>query len=177
MSEAGAKNIRRAHAVQPVSTLQSEYSLWWREPESKTLPTLEELEIGFVPFSPLGKGFLTGKMNEKTSFDKSDFRSTVPRFAAENMKANMALVELIKAIAQQKEATPAQISLAWIHAQKPWIVTIPGTTKIHRLEENVGSVNVELTRDELAQIESALAKIDIQGHRYGEGSEKMVDYD
>lgn len=177
MSEAGANNIRKAHAVQPVSALQSEYSLWWREPETKTLPTLEELGIGFVPFSPLGKGFLTGKMDEKTSFEKNDFRNTVPRFAAENLKANMALVELIKTIAHQKDATPAQIALAWIQAQKPWMVPIPGTTKMHRLEENIGAVNVVLNQDDLAQIESALAKIDIQGHRYGEGSEKMVDYD
>lgn len=177
LSEAGAANIRKAHAVQPVSALQSEYSLWWREPETKTMPTLEELGIGFVPFSPLGKGFLTGKMDEKTSFGATDFRNGIPRFAADNMKANMALVELLKVIAHQKEATPAQIALAWIHAQKPWIVPIPGTTKIHRLEENVGSAMLELTPDDLAQIEAALAKIDIQGHRYPESSEKMVDYD
>ena len=177
MSEAGATNIRKAHAVQPVSALQSEYSLWWREPETKTFATLEELGIGFVPFSPLGKGFLTGKMDEKTSFDATDFRNGIPRFSVENMKANMALVELIKEIAQQKEATPAQIALAWIHAQKPWIVPIPGTTKLHRLEENAGADTIELNENDLAMIETILAKVKITGHRYPESSEKMVDKD
>ncbi len=175
MSEAGVNNIRKAHAVQPVSALQSEYSLWWREPETKTFATLEELGIGFVPFSPLGKGFLTGKITEDASFGADDFRNTIPRFTAENLKANQALVGLIKHIAEQKDATPAQVALAWIHAQKPWIVPIPGTTKIHRLEENVGAANVELTSSDLSEIEEALSKIEIKGHRYGEGSEKMVD--
>lgn len=177
MSEAGAKNIRKAHAVLPVSALQSEYSLWWREPETKTLPTLEELGIGFVPFSPLGKGFLTGKIDVNTQFASNDFRSGIPRFSEENRKANMALVELVKNIAQQKEATPAQIALAWINAQKPWISPIPGTTKIHRLEENVASTAIQLTSGDLRQIESALAKIDIHGRRYPESSERMVDND
>src|SRR3954467_6272185 len=155
MSEAGAQTIRRAHKVQPVTALQSEYSLWWREPEKEIIPTLEELGIGFVPFSPLGKGFLTGKISEDTQFDKSDFRNVVPRFSPENRKANHALVDLIGRFAQQKKATPAQIALAWLLAQKPWIVTIPGTTKLHRLEENIGAVNVELTSDDLRQIENA----------------------
>lgn len=175
LSEAGANSIRRAHAVQHVSALQSEYSLWWREPETKTFLTLEELGIGFVPFSPLGKGFLTGKIDEKTEFDENDFRKGVPRFNEENRKANMALVDLIGRIAQQKEATPAQIALAWIHAQKPWIVPIPGTTKINRLKENAGSVNVILTSEDLTGISDAIANIDIVGHRYPESSEKMVD--
>lgn len=177
LSEAGAKNIRKAHAVQSVSALQSEYSLWWREPESKTFPTLEELGIGFVPFSPLGKGFLTGKIDVNTKFAANDFRNGIPRFDAENREANMALVELIKQIAKQKEATSAQIALAWILEQKPWIVPIPGTTKIHRLEENAGAAIVTLNEDDLAQIESAASKINIQGHRYPESSEKMVDND
>ncbi len=177
MSEAGSNNIRKAHAIQPVSALQSEYSMWWREPETKTFSTLEELGIGFVPFSPLGKGFLTGKIDVNTTFEANDFRNGIPRFDAENRKANQALVELITKIAQEKEATPAQVALAWIHAQKEWIVPIPGTTKIHRLEENVGAANLELNKDDLTQIEAALAKIDILGHRYPESSQKMVDND
>ncbi len=151
LSEAGVQTIRRAHAVQPVTALQSEYSLWWREPEAEVIPTLEELGIGFVPFSPLGKGFLTGKISEDTKFDKSDFRNIVPRFTPENRKANQALVDLLGRFAQQKKATPAQIALAWLLAQKPWIVPIPGTTKLHRLEENIGAANVELTPDELSR--------------------------
>jgi len=177
MSEAGATNIRKAHAVQPVSALQSEYSLWWREPETKVLPTLEELGIGFVPFSPLGKGFLTGKIDMNTGFDATDFRSGVPRFAQENLKANMALVDVLKKLAASKNITPAQLALAWIHAQKPWFVPIPGTTKIHRLEENVEAANVELTGNDLSEIQAALANIDIVGHRYPESSEKMIDND
>ncbi len=177
MSEAGPNNIRKAHAVQPVSALQSEYSLWWREPETKTFPTLEELGIGFVPFSPLGKGFLTGKIDINTKFNADDFRNGIPRFDAENREANFAFVELIKEIAEQKNVTPAQIALAWILAQKPWIVPIPGTTKIHRLEENVGASNVEISQKDLDQIEFAASKIAIQGHRYPESSEKMVDND
>lgn len=175
LSEAGAGTIRKAHAVQPVSALQSEYSLWWREPETKTFPTLEELGIGFVPFSPLGKGFLTGKIDVNTKFDANDFRNGIPRFDAENREANMALVELIKQIADQKDATPAQIALAWIHAQRSWIVPIPGTTKIHRLEENVGAANIILSQDDLDLIGSAVARITILGHRYPESSRKMVD--
>jgi aryl-alcohol dehydrogenase-like predicted oxidoreductase len=175
MSEAGVTNIRKAHAIQPVSALQSEYSMWWREPETKTFPTLEELRIGFVAFSPLGKGFLTGKIDLNTEFDTNDFRKGIPRFDTENRKANQALVELITQIAKNKDATPAQIALAWIHAQKEWIVPIPGTTKIHRVEENAGAANLELDKDDLTQIETALAKIDILGHRYPESSEKMVD--
>ncbi|HEX3070183.1 MAG TPA: aldo/keto reductase [Thermoanaerobaculia bacterium] len=175
LSEAGVRTIRRAHAVQPVTALQSEYSLFWREPEEEILPTLEELGIGFVPFSPLGKGFLTGKIDETTTFDKSDFRNTVPRFNAENRKANQALVDLVSAIAAKKKVTPAQIALAWLLTQKPWIVPIPGTTKLHRLEENLGGANFELTPDDLREIESAAAKIKVQGARYSEGAQKMID--
>jgi len=174
LSEAGVKTIRRAHSVQPVAALQSEYSLWWREPEAEVLPTLEELGIGFVPFSPLGKGFLTGKISEDTEFNKTDFRSIVPRFTAENRKANQALVDLIGKFAQQKKATPAQIALAWLLAQKPWIVPIPGTTKLHRLEENLGAASVELTADDLHQINDAASKIPVQGERYPEHLQKMV---
>jgi aryl-alcohol dehydrogenase-like predicted oxidoreductase len=174
MSEAGAKTIRRAHAVQPVTALQSEYSLWWRKPEEEIIPTLEELGIGFVPFSPLGKGFLTGKIDDSTSFDKTDFRSSVPRFAPEARKANVAIVELLGKIAAEKKATPAQIALAWLLAQKPWIVPIPGTTKLHRLEENLGAVTVELTPDDLREIDSAAAEITLQGARYPEHLEKMT---
>ncbi len=175
MSEAGVINIRKAHAVQPVSALQSEYSMWWREPETKTFDTLEELGVGFVPFSPLGKGFLTGKIDVNTEFSKDDFRNGIPRFKEENRLANMALVDLVKQIAQQKNATPAQVALAWIYEQKPWIVPIPGTTKIGRLEENIASVDVQLTSEDLNGIQEAIAKIDIVGHRYPESSEKMVD--
>jgi aryl-alcohol dehydrogenase-like predicted oxidoreductase len=175
LSEAGVQTIRRAHAVQPVTALQSEYSLWWREPEAEILPTLEELGIGFVPFSPLGKGFLTGKIDETTAFDSSDFRNTVPRFAPENRKANQALVDLLGQIAQRKNATPAQIALAWLLTQKPWIVPIPGTTKLHRLEENLGAVDIELTPDDLREIESAAAQITVQGARYSESSQRMID--
>jgi aryl-alcohol dehydrogenase-like predicted oxidoreductase len=174
LSEAGAKTIRRAHAVQPVTALQSEYSLWWREPEAEIIPTLEELGIGFVPFSPLGKGFLTGKINEDTKFDKTDFRNIVPRFSAENRKANQAVVDLLGSIAQQKNATPAQIALAWLLAQKPWIVPIPGTTKLNRLEENSGAAFIELTKDDLRQIDSAASKIAVQGARYPEELQKLV---
>ncbi len=175
MSEAGVGNIRKAHAIQPVTALQSEYSLWWREPETKTFSTLEELGIGLVPFSPLGRGFLTGRINESTTFNKKDFRSTVPRFSEENRKVNMALVDLLGRIAKEKNATPAQIALAWVLAQKPWIVPIPGTTKLHRLEENTGSADIELTAEDLKEIEDATAKIDVQGARYSESSQKMVD--
>jgi aryl-alcohol dehydrogenase-like predicted oxidoreductase len=175
LSEAGVRTIRRAHAVQPVAALQSEYSLFWREPEEEILPLLEELGIGFVPFSPLGKGFLTGKIDESTTFDKGDFRNTVPRFSPENRKANQAVVDLVTRIASEKKATPAQIALAWLLAQKPWIVPIPGTTKLHRLEENLGAVNVELTADDLREIDEASAAIEIHGARYGEGSQRMVD--
>jgi aryl-alcohol dehydrogenase-like predicted oxidoreductase len=174
LSEAGAKTIRRAHAVQPVTALQSEYSLWWREPEAEVMPTLEELGIGFVPFSPLGKGFLTGKINEDTKFDSSDFRNVVPRFTPEARKANQAVVDLLGKLAEQKKATPAQIALAWLLAQKPWIVPIPGTTKLHRLEENIGAVTVELTPEDLHQIDSAASKIAVQGARYPEALQKMV---
>src|SRR4029077_18762478 len=170
MSEAGVKNIRRAHAVQPVSALQSEYSIWWREPEEQILPTLEELGIGFVPFSPLGKGFLTGKIDETTAFDPSDFRTTVPRFSPENRKANQTVVDLVKRIAGEKKPTPSQIALAWLLAQKPWIVPIPGTTKLHRLEENLGAVNVELTAGELREIDEGSSQITIHGARYSEGA-------
>jgi aryl-alcohol dehydrogenase-like predicted oxidoreductase len=175
LSEAGTKTIRRAHAVQPVTALQSEYSLWWREPEEEILPLLEELGIGFVSFSPLGKGFLTGKINENTAFDKTDFRNTVPRFTPENRKANQALVDLISQIAARKNVTPAQIALTWILVQKPWIVPIPGTTKLHRLDENIGAVSVELTKDDLHEVESAYSKIILQGARYGESSQRMID--
>jgi len=175
LSEAGVQVIRRAHAVQPVTALQSEYSLWWREPEQEILPTLEELGIGFVPFSPLGKGFLTGKIDENTEFDKSDFRNTVPRFSPEARKANQALVELLGRIAQDKNATPAQIALAWLLAQKPWLAPIPGTTKLHRLEENLAAVDLDLTADDLAQIEQAAARIDVQGDRYSEAAQKMIN--
>ncbi len=174
MSEAAAKTIRRAHKVQPVTALQSEYSLWWREPEVEVIPTLEELGIGFVPFSPLGKGFLTGKISADTQFDKTDFRNIVPRFTAENRKANQAVVELIARFAQQKKATPAQVALAWLLAQKPWIVPIPGTTKLHRLEENIGAVNIELSPDDLRELDIATSKIPVQGARYPEEMQKMV---
>lgn len=177
LSEAGPNTIRRAHAVQPVSAVQSEYSMWWREPETKTFPTLEELGIGFVPFSPLGKGFLTGKIDATTSFDSTDFRKGVPRFAQENLNANMALVDILKKLTASKNITPAQLALAWIHAQKEWIVPIPGTTKIHRLEENVGADNVKLTNSDLSEIQDALAAIEIVGHRYPESSERMVNND
>jgi aryl-alcohol dehydrogenase-like predicted oxidoreductase len=174
LSEAGMQTIRRAHAVQPVTALQSEYSLWWREPEREVIPTLEELGIGFVPFSPLGKGFLTGKISEDTQFDKSDFRNVVPRFSPENRKANQAMVNVIGKFAEEKQATPAQIALAWLLAQKPWIVPIPGTTKLHRLEENIGAVRVELTPDDLRELESAASKIPVQGARYPEELQKLV---
>jgi aryl-alcohol dehydrogenase-like predicted oxidoreductase len=174
LSEAGVQTIRRAHAVQPVTALQSEYSLWWREPEAEVMPTLEELGIGFVPFSPLGKGFLTGKISDDTKFDKTDFRNIVPRFSPENRKANQTFVDLLGTVAKQKKATPAQIALAWLLAQKPWIVPIPGTTKVHRLEENSGAVNVELTPDDLRQIDSAASKIAAQGARYPEELQKLV---
>lgn len=175
LSEAGIESIRKAHAVQPVTALQSEYSLWWREPEKDILPTLEELGIGFVPFSPLGKGFLTGAINEQTSFDKNDFRNSVPRFSEENRKANQALVDLLGKIATQQNASPAQIALAWLLAQKPWIVPIPGTTKLHRLKENIGSATVELTNDDLAGINKALSTIEVQGHRYSDQAQKMIN--
>lgn len=175
LSEAGAKTIRRAHAVQPVTALQSEYSLWWREPEAEVLPTLEELGIGFVPFSPLGKGFLTGSISQDTKFDSNDFRSIVPRFTPEARQANQAVVDLLTRIGKQKSATPAQIALAWLLAQKPWIVPIPGTTKLSRLEENIGAVAVELTRDDLGEIESAASKIAVQGARYPEHLQKMIE--
>jgi len=175
LSEAGVQTIRRAHAVQPLTALQSEYSMWWREPEISILPALEELGIGFVPFSPLGKGFLTGKINETTTFDSSDFRNTVPRFSPEARKANQALVDLIGKFAEQKNATPAQIALAWVLAQKPWIVPIPGTTKLHRLEENIGAVDVEFTPDDLREIDTATSQIDVLGARYSESSQKLVN--
>lgn len=174
LSEAGVKTIRRAHAVQPVTALQSEYSLWFREPETEVIPTLEELGIGFVPFSPLGKGFLTGKISEDTKFEKNDFRNIVPRFTPENRKANQVVVDLISKFAQQKKATPAQIALAWLLAQKPWMVPIPGTTKLHRLEENLGAVDVELSPDDLRELETAAAKIPVQGARYPEELQKLV---
>jgi aryl-alcohol dehydrogenase-like predicted oxidoreductase len=173
LSEAAAQTVRRAHVVQPVAAVQSEYSLWWREPEKELLPLLEELGIGFVPFSPLGKGFLTGKIDESTKFDSSDFRNSVPRFSRENRKANQALVDLLQRIAQGKGATPGQIALAWILARKPWIVPIPGTTKLHRLEENIGAAGITLTQEDLRDIEDAAAKISIQGARYPEALERM----
>jgi aryl-alcohol dehydrogenase-like predicted oxidoreductase len=175
LSEAGVRTIRRAHAVQPVTALQSEYSLWWREPEQEILPALEELGIGFVPFSPLGKGFLTGKIDESTTFDSTDFRNTVPRFSAENRRANQAVVDLLTRIAAEKRATPAQVALAWLLAQKPWIVPIPGTTKLHRLEENLGAAEVALTADDLPEIEQAAAQITVHGERYPESSQRMID--
>ena len=174
LSEAGVQTIRRAHAVQPLTALQSEYSLWWREPEAELLPTLEEPGIGFVPFSPLGRGFLTGKMNENTIFDSTDLRNTLPRFTSEALKANQALIELLGKIAERKKATPAQIALAWLLAQKPWIVPIPGTTKLHRLEENIGAAAIELIPNDLRDIESAASKITVQGARYPEKLEQMT---
>ncbi len=174
LSEAGVQTIRRAHAVQPLTALQSEYSLWWRQPEEEVIPMLEELGIGFVPFSPLGKGFLTGKIDESTTFDSTDFRNIVPRFTPEARKANQALVELLRAIGEKKKATPAQIALAWLLAQKPWIVPIPGTTKLHRMEENIGAAEVELTPDDLREIESAASQITVQGARYPEHLERRV---
>ncbi|MGC1424722.1 MAG: aldo/keto reductase [Terracidiphilus sp.] len=174
MSEAGAQTIRRAHAVQPVAALQSEYSLWWREPEAEILPTLEELGIGFVPFSPLGKGFLTGKIDADTTFDSTDFRNVVPRFSAENRKANRNLVDVLSTIAAQKGVTNAQIALAWLLAQKPWIVPIPGTTKLHRLEENLGAAAVELTTDDLRNIENAVSGVEVQGERYPAQLQKLT---
>ena len=174
LSEAGAQTIRRAHAIQPVTALQSEYSLWWREPEREILPTLEELGIGFVPFSPLGKGFLTGKIDDKTTFDATDFRNVVPRFTEENRKANLAFVEWLKTFAEQKQATPAQVALAWLLAQRPWIVPIPGTTKRPRLEENLGAAQVRLTGEDLREIDRAASQIEVHGARYPEHLQKMV---
>jgi aryl-alcohol dehydrogenase-like predicted oxidoreductase len=174
LSEAGAQTIRRAHAVQPVTALQSEYSLWWRQPEEVVLPTLEELGIGFVPFAPLGKGFLTGKINEDTKFDNTDFRNTIPRFNPENRKANQALVDLLSKFAEKRKVTPAQLALAWLLAKKPWIVPIPGTTKLHRLEENLGAANVDLTPEDLRAIESASSNIRIEGARYPEWAEQTT---
>src|SRR6266403_2689795 len=174
LSEAGVQTIRRAHAVQPVTALQSEYSLWWRKPEAEVLPALEELGIGFVPYSPLGKGFLTGKIDENTKFGSSDFRSTIPRFTPEALKANQAVVDLLGRIAKQKGATPAQIALAWLLAQKPWIVPIPGTTKLSRLDENIGSVAIKLTSDDLREIDSAASKITVEGDRYPEHLQRMT---
>jgi aryl-alcohol dehydrogenase-like predicted oxidoreductase len=174
LSEAGPKTIRRAHAVQPVTALQSEYSLWWREPENEVIPVLQELGIGFVPFSPLGKGFLTGKISQDTQFDKTDFRNIVPRFSTENRKANQTLVDVLGKFAEQKRATPAQIALAWLLAQKPWIVPIPGTTKLHRLEENIAAADIELTPDDLRQIDETSSKIPVQGARYPEEMQKLV---
>lgn len=174
LSEAGVQTIRRAHAVQPLSAVQSEYSLWTRTPEKEVIPTLEELGIGFVPYSPLGRGFLTGKIDENARFDSSDFRSTLPRFTVEALKANQTLIDLLGRIAERKQATPAQIAVAWLLAQKPWIVPIPGTTKLHRLEENIGAVSVELTSDDLRDIESATSEITVQGARYPEHLERMT---
>src|SRR5499425_3296869 len=174
LSEAGVNTIRRAHAVQPVTALQNEYSLWWREPEAEVIPTLEELGIGFVPFSPLGRGFLTGKIGDETQFDKTDIRSVLPRFSPENRKVNQGLVDLIGRFAQQKKATPAQVALAWLLAQKPWIVPIPGTTKLHRLEENIGAVNIDLSLDDLRELEAVTSKIPVQGARYPEELQKLV---
>jgi aryl-alcohol dehydrogenase-like predicted oxidoreductase len=175
LSEAGVSNIRRAHAVQPVTALQSEYSLWWREPEDEILPTLEELGIGFVPFSPLGRGFLTGKIDASTSFDPKDIRSSIPRFSPENRRANQSFVDLVKRIAGEKDATPAQIALAWILAQRPWMAPIPGTTKLHRLEENLGGASVELTPRDLLEIDEAASTITVHGHRYAASHQKMID--
>ena len=174
LSEAGAKTIRRAHAVQPVTALQSEYSLWWRKPEAEIIPTLQELGIGLVPYSPLGRGFLTGAIKEGTTFDSSDFRSNLPRFTPEALKANQAVIDLLASIGKRKKATPAQIALAWLLAQKPWMVPIPGTTKLHRLEENIGAVAVELTSDDLRDIDAAASKIKVEGNRYPERLEKMT---
>ena len=174
LSEAGAKTIRRAHAVQPVTALQSEYSLWWREPEAEVLPTLEELGIGFVPFSPLGKGYLTGKIDETTTFDKADFRNVVPRFTPEARKANVAFVDMLRTMAERKKTTPARIALAWLLAQKPWIVPIPGTRKLSRLEENLGAADLQLTPEDLREIESAASTITVQGARYPEHLQKLV---
>ncbi len=174
LSEAGAKTIRRAHKVQPVAALQSEYSLWWREPEKEIMPTLEELGIGFVPFSPLGKGFLTGAIKKDTQFDKNDFRNIVPRFSPENRDANQVVVDMVAEFAKKKHATPAQVALAWLLAQKAWIVPIPGTTKLHRLEENLGAVNVALTQDDLRQLDDATSRINVQGERYPEELQKLV---
>jgi aryl-alcohol dehydrogenase-like predicted oxidoreductase len=174
LSEAGVRTIRRAHAVQPVTALQSEYSLWWRHPEAEVLPVLEELGIGFVPFSPLGKGFLTGKIDENTTFDSSDFRNIVPRFTAENRKANLVFVDWLTTFAGRKKTTPSQIALAWLLAQKPWIVPIPGTTKLHRLEENIAAAAVELTSDDMREIDRAAAQIAVHGARYPEHLERMV---
>jgi aryl-alcohol dehydrogenase-like predicted oxidoreductase len=174
LSEAGVKTIRRAHKVQPVAALQSEYSLWWREPEAEVIPALEELGIGFVPFSPLGKGFLTGKISEDTQFDKTDFRNVVPRFTPENRRTNQSIVDLISKFAREKKATPAQIALAWLLAQKPWIVPIPGTTKLHRFEENIGAAAVALTHSDLQQLGTAASKIPVQGARYPEELQKLV---
>jgi Predicted oxidoreductases (related to aryl-alcohol dehydrogenases) len=174
LSEAGVQTIRRAHAVLPVTALQSEYSLWWRKPEAEVIPTLEELGIGLVPYSPLGKGFLTGKIDENTTFDRSDFRSTLPRFTPDALKANQAPIDLLGSIAEQKQVTPAQIALAWLLAQKPWIVPIPGTTKLHRLDENIGAVSVELTPADLRDIDNAASKIAVQGARYPEKLEQMT---
>jgi aryl-alcohol dehydrogenase-like predicted oxidoreductase len=175
LSEAGAQTIRRAHAVQPVTALQSEYSLWWREPEQEILPTLEELGIGFVPFSPLGKGFLTGAINETTQFDSSDFRNQVPRFSEENRKANQVLVDVLKTIADAKSATTAQIALAWLLAQKPWIVPIPGTSKLHRLKENIGAISIALSANDLKEIQTAVAQIEVQGARYPQHFQNFVN--
>jgi aryl-alcohol dehydrogenase-like predicted oxidoreductase len=175
LSEAGVRTIRRAHAVQAVTALQSEYSLWWREPEAEILPTLEELGIGFVPFSPLGRGFLTGKIDETTTFDSTDFRNTVPRFTPENRKTNQAVVDLVRRIAERKQATPAQVALTWVLARHPWIVPIPGTTKLHRLEENLGAADVALTPEDLREIEQAAAGMTLQGERYSKGAQRWID--
>lgn len=175
LSEAGVQTIRRAHAIQPVAALQSEYSLWWREPEEQILPVLEELGIGFVPFSPLGKGFLTGQIDESTTFDANDFRNTVPRFAPENRKANQALVDLVAAVARRKQVTPAQVALAWVLAQEPWMVPIPGTTRLTRLEENLGAAEVTLTADDLREMDEASSRIEVRGARYSEAAQKMID--
>ncbi|SFP59476.1 aldo/keto reductase [Parafilimonas terrae] len=175
MSEAGVQSIRKAHAVQPLAALQSEYSLWWKEPENEIIPTLEELGIGFVPFSPLGKGFLTGAINENTQFDKTDFRNTVPRFSEENRKANASLVDVLNKLAKERKATAAQIALAWLLAQKPWIVPIPGTTKVHRLEENIAAADIQLNDNDLKEINEAVGKIEVQGDRYSAQAQKMVN--